>query len=225
MTLTIVPARTTFRFQWSTFTYLPSFIPFGPRTSKIQIFDLWPRLPWPLIQLEPQFVNSAVNLHIPTKFHPNRTKHLEDTDIWPLTPMTLTFDPARTTIRIQWSTSTYLPSFTPIGPRTSKIQIFDLRPRWPWPLVQLEPQFVFSDQPSHTYQVSSQSDQGPRRYRYLTFDPDDLDLWSSSNHNSYSVVNLHIPTKFQPNRTMVCGDSKTLIFTPGAATVENMAAN
>ena len=86
--------------------------------------------------------------------------------------------------------------------------------------------FVFCSQPSHTYRVSSQSDQGPRRYRYLTFDPDDLDLWSSSNHNSYSVINLHIPTKFHPNRTKDLEDTDiwpltpmTLTFGPARTTI------
>ena len=86
------------------FTYPQSFIPVGPRTSKIQIFD--PFTPMTLtfgpsrtiFRTHAQAVGSLL---IPTNFHPNRTKDLEDTDIWPLTPMTLNFGPTQTLFRIR----------------------------------------------------------------------------------------------------------------------------
>ena len=121
--------------------------------------------------------------------------------------MTLTFDPVLWLIRIQVMSCIHPPSFIKIRPRTSEMQKFDLWPRWPWPLTQFYDWFPFKSCPAPTHQVSSESDQGPRRYRNSTFDLDDLDLRPSSMTHSYSSHVLHPPIKFHHNQIKDLGDN------------------
>ena len=149
MTLTFHWAGPIHRMWTSNSPYQPIFIIIRPRTSQIQILDLWPRWPWPLAWLGLYIVSWHQPPHAYQFFIiiGPRTLKIQIFDLW-LGPDYLELS------------STYLLIFIIIELRTSDIHANIWRSTtMTLTFGRLGLYVAFRHHPPHTYQVSIQSDQ------------------------------------------------------------------